>query len=50
MAGGPARNALKPVWSKFNHLSHKSMISSIQRAMHGRRACPQCLETGVWEM
>jgi hypothetical protein len=32
-----ARNALKPVGGKFNHLIYKSVITSTQRTMHGRR-------------
>jgi len=33
----PARNALKLVGGKFNHLIYKSMITPNQHTMHGRR-------------
>jgi hypothetical protein len=33
----PARNALKPVCSKFDHLVYISMITTTQCTMHGRR-------------
>ena len=33
----PARNALKLVCGKFNHLIYKSMITPTQNTMHGRR-------------
>jgi hypothetical protein len=45
MAGGPARNALKAVKGNFKHLIYNSIIPYIQRTMHGRRACPQWLES-----
>ena len=40
MAGGPAHNALEPVWVNLNNLIYNSIIPYIQRTMHGRRACP----------
>jgi hypothetical protein len=33
----PARNALKPVCGKVNHLIYRSMITPTQRTLHGRR-------------
>ena len=37
MAGGPARNALKPVGEKINYLIYETMLTPTQRTMHGRR-------------
>jgi hypothetical protein len=43
----PARNALKPLGGQFDHLIYISMFTPTHRTMHGRRACPQCLDGGV---
>jgi hypothetical protein len=38
---------MKTVLSQIRHLIYVSMFIPTQQIMHGRRACPQCLEKGV---